>query len=105
MVAGVPSGSSRAGNRAAQKRVRHLSWCCPAQMARHDSQLARGEAASPGSGHFALSCSALTLHPSCVVRLNEKSGLTCLCCGRIDDVGAAVAIAGRDECRRHVITE
>jgi len=42
---------------------------------------------------------------SCVRRLNEKRGLTCLCCGRIDDIGAAVAIAGCDECRRHVITE
>src|SRR5215470_11129316 len=42
---------------------------------------------------------------SCVRRLNEKRGLTCLCCGRIDDIGAAVVIAGCDECRRQVITE
>ena len=65
--------------------------------------------ASPGSGHFDLFCSALTLQSrrdaSCVVRLDEKRGLTCLCCGGIDDIRAAVAIAGCDECRRQVITE
>src|SRR5262245_1801710 len=47
--------------------------------------------------------SGLTLqfrrNASCVVRLDEKRGLTCLCCGRIDDIGAAMAIAGCDECR------
>src|SRR5262249_20875146 len=34
-----------------------------------------------------------------LVRLGEKRGLTYLCCGRIDDIGAAVAIGGCDECR------
>src|ERR1700730_935170 len=33
----------------------------------------------------------------CVLRLNEKRGLACPGCGRINDISAAVTIAGRDK--------